>query len=83
MDTRKDHLDPLALAEEVRAAKLPPVSERRSVRDAAGVTVREAAAAIGVSPMTFLRWEHGEATPRRRHAAAYASLLAALRDAVA
>ncbi len=83
MPSRYADLDLTQLAQEVRSAQLPPVPERQRIRAAARVTVREAAAAVGVAPMTFLRWEHGTSTPRRRHALAYVRLLAALRSAVA
>ncbi len=82
MSTTLQHVDLPQLAEEVRAAQLPPVAERQRIRRTAGVTVREAAAAVGVSPMTLLRWEHGTRCPRRRHALAYGRLLAALDAAV-
>ncbi len=74
--------DLIPLAQEVRAAQLPPVAERRRIRSSAGVPVREAAATLGVAPMTLLRWEHGASTPRRENALAYARLLDALRSAV-
>lgn len=69
------------LAAAVRDARLPDPDTRRSIRETAGVTIREAAAAIGVSPMALHRWERGDARPRRHNAIAYARLLDALRDA--
>ncbi len=82
MSSKSEYLDLRRLAQEVRDAQLPPVPERHRIRSRAGVTVREGAAAVGVAPMTFLRWEHGTSTPRRSHALAYAQFLAALRSVV-
>lgn len=68
------------LLEDVRASRLPPPAERRATRVLANVSLREAGAALGVDPMTVLRWERG-ATPRRDHAIAYGAFLRALREA--
>lgn len=55
--------------------QLPPGPERRRIREAAGVSLRQLAAAIGVSAMAIVRWEQG-ATPRDpAHLRAYGRLL--------
>jgi hypothetical protein len=65
--------------------RLPPASERRRNREAAGVSLRQLAAALppsGVSPMAVLRWEAG-ATPRDpAHVRAYGRLLDELKRLV-
>jgi ApbE superfamily uncharacterized protein (UPF0280 family) len=71
------------LLEQLRSRRrLPPGSERRRIREAAGVSVRRLAAAIpptGVSPMAVVRWEAG-ATPRDpAHLRVYGELLEELR----
>ena len=47
----------------------------RSLRHSAGLSLREVATAVGVSPTTVLRWEDGEARPTGRRALAYAEML--------
>jgi transcriptional regulator with XRE-family HTH domain len=66
----------------IRSARLPEPAERAGVRRAARVSLREAAAVLGVAPMTVLRWERGETTPRRDDAVRYRQLLDALAGAV-
>jgi transcriptional regulator with XRE-family HTH domain len=66
------------LLERVRSRRqLPAPAERRRIRKAAGVSLRDMAAAIGVSHTAVAAWEAG-ATPRE-HRGAYAQLLAELR----
>jgi DNA-binding XRE family transcriptional regulator len=72
-----------ALVTSVRDSRLPSSTERRQTREAAKVTIREAAAALGVSPMTYVRWERDEVQPRREHAVQYRQFLDALRTASA
>jgi transcriptional regulator with XRE-family HTH domain len=67
------------LAERVAAARLPAGPIRRSIRVAAGVTLREMADELGVTPMTVLRWEQG-IEPHRDRAIRYRELLDALRE---
>jgi DNA-binding transcriptional regulator YiaG len=43
--------------------KLPAKSERRRIREAAGVSLRDVALALGVSHTAVQKWEDG-ATPR-------------------
>ncbi len=63
-----------AVARQVRASRLPPLPARRAIRQAAGVSLRMAAQALRVAPMTVARWEAG-ARPRARHAPVYARFL--------
>jgi transcriptional regulator with XRE-family HTH domain len=66
------------LVERIRARRqLPVPRERRAIRERAGVSLREAAAALGVTHAAIWRWERGS-TPRQ-HIAAYAQLLDELR----
>lgn len=76
-----DASTPEGLAALVRGTRLPEPAARRQIREAAGVTLREAAAACGVTPMALLHWERGTVRPRRENAVAYATLLTALRRA--
>lgn len=64
-----------ALAERVRAARLPEPGERARIRSQAGVTLRDFAQTLKVSQMTMSRWERGEAEPRLEMRVAYALLL--------
>jgi hypothetical protein len=72
-----------ALLEQLRARRrLPPTAERRRIREAAGVSLRQLAAAIppdGVSPMAIVRWEAGAQPKDPAHARAYNYLLEELR----
>jgi transcriptional regulator with XRE-family HTH domain len=45
------------------------------LRLSAGLSIREVAEAIGVSPTAVWRWERGERAPRGAAAAAWAQLL--------
>jgi transcriptional regulator with XRE-family HTH domain len=66
------------LLERVRSRrKLPVAAERRRIREHAGVSLRDVAAALGVSHTAVASWESG-ATPRD-HRAAYAHLLEELK----
>ena len=66
------------LVERIRSRReLPDAAERRRIRIAAGVSLRDVAAAVGVSHTAVATWEAG-ATPRE-HRAAYVRLLDELR----
>jgi DNA-binding transcriptional regulator YiaG len=71
----------MALAEEVRAAQLPPPAVRRRIRSDARVSLAEMAAELQVSAVTVHRWEQGVFEPRRDKAIAYRNLLEELREA--
>nr|WP_221374436.1 helix-turn-helix transcriptional regulator [Actinoplanes polyasparticus] len=67
-----------SLVDRLRANRLPPPAERRSIRRRAGASLEQVAAAIGVQKMTVSRWERGTREPWPRHLAAYICLLEAL-----
>ena len=72
-----------ALLEELRSRRqLPIPAERRRIREAAGVSLRQLAAAIppdGVSAMAIVRWETGAQPRDPAHLRAYGRLLDELR----
>lgn len=57
---------------------LPPPVLRRALREAAGLTQEDLAAALGVSRAALSRWETGSRKPRRYNQADYAAVLARL-----
>lgn len=63
-----------------RARRLALTGEGRQIREAAGVSLRELAAAINppVSQATLQRWETGSSRPTPEHALAWARALARL-----
>ena len=67
-----------ALLERVRARRLPPPAERRRLREAAGLSLRDVGEAVGVSHAAVSRWERG-AHPRSS-IGSYAELLAGLQE---
>jgi DNA-binding XRE family transcriptional regulator len=71
------------LVTRIRDSRLPSPTSRRQTREAAEVTIREAAKELDVAPMTFLRWERGEVQPRRANAIIYRQFLDALSEAMA
>jgi DNA-binding transcriptional regulator YiaG len=74
--------DPVAeLAARVRAAQLPPPATRRRIREEAGLSLRQVAAALEVDVNTLHRWERGSSQPRHRHAVRYRHLLDVLDEA--
>lgn len=66
------------LAASVAASQLPPPPKRKRIREDAGVSLREAARAIGVAPTSLSDWEDGVRAPRRENAMKYRALLDAL-----
>ncbi|MFD9293195.1 helix-turn-helix domain-containing protein [Streptomyces sp. NPDC060030] len=56
-------------------APLPSPKERRRLREAKGLSERQVAAAVGVTPATVRAWETGRAGPRGRRRAAYTRLI--------
>lgn len=69
------------LAEFVRAARLPSTAERKRIRKAAGVSLREAGEAVGVTGETIWNWENDQYGPSRKNAVLYRKLLEALAQA--
>lgn len=68
------------LVERVKASTLPDAVDRRRIRERAGLSLREIGEALGVDPVTVLRWERG-VQPTRSHAIAYRELLDAIAEA--
>jgi DNA-binding transcriptional regulator YiaG len=60
---------------------LPAPSERRAIRERAGVTLQVAATGVGVNVNTFLDWERGLHQPRVSAEYRYRKLLAACSQA--
>ncbi len=80
MDTQTVTNEREALIAQLRARrKLPVATERRRIREAAGVSIRQLAAALGVSAMAPVRWEQGAFPRDPVHAQAYSQLLDELR----
>jgi DNA-binding transcriptional regulator YiaG len=73
-------LDLASVVERVRRTRLPDTPSRRAIRETAGVTIREMAILVGVSPMSVCRWERGT-TPAPGRAAKYREVLDALKEA--
>jgi transcriptional regulator with XRE-family HTH domain len=70
------------LLDQVRARRrLPPPEERRSIREQAGVSLRDVAEALGVSHTAVRSWECGRIP--REHRASYAQLLEELKRVAA
>lgn len=69
----------MGLVEQLAASQLPSPTRRRSIRLEAKASLRDVAAELGVTPTTVMRWERGEAEPRRSRATAYRHLLDALK----
>lgn len=61
---------------------LPPTETRRALRDAMGLTLKEAALEVGVSARTYLRWEWGDTNPSPRNHRKYQQQLQQWQDAV-
>lgn len=74
----------MSLADMIRAAQLPAPAVCRRIREDAGAALRDIAeemAARGqpVTPTAVMRWEHGDAVPRRDKAIIYRTILDELR----
>jgi transcriptional regulator with XRE-family HTH domain len=64
------------LIEKVRTRRqLPPPDERRQIRERADVSLRDVAAAVGVSHAAVFAWEQGSRPRDPEHLQAYARLL--------
>ena len=64
---------------QLQASRLPSPAIRRDIRLSAGVSCRQLALLVGVTPMTVIRWEKG-ATPHTEHAIRYREVLDALQS---
>ncbi|MFJ8584121.1 telomere-associated protein Tap [Streptomyces sp. NPDC093595] len=69
-----------ALLEQAAQDPLPEPSERRRLREAAGLSQDQVAQALSVRRETVTSWETGRTDPRPPKRAAYARLLSALAD---
>ncbi|MFI0898337.1 telomere-associated protein Tap [Streptomyces sp. NPDC020983] len=67
-----------ALLEQVPSDDLPPPAERRRLREAAGLSQAQVAAALGTRREAVGNWEGGKTEPRAPQRAAYARLLEGL-----
>lgn len=67
-----------ALLKKVAQRDLPPVEERRRLREAAGLSQEQLAKALKSRRETIGNWEAGLTEPRPPRRAAYARLLEAL-----
>lgn len=77
---------PETVADQIRSRlrirhELPSPSERRKLRDTAGLTQQELADAIGVTRAAISQWEAGTRTPRGSLLDRYVDAIRALRDA--
>jgi DNA-binding transcriptional regulator YiaG len=71
------------LLERVRSQrKLPPEAKRKQIREAANVTLRDVAGALGVSHTCVRKWERGS-MPREPVRSNYARLLEELKRVAA
>ena len=79
-----EHNDTLELALETARIResLPSPAKRRLLRESAGITQAELAAAIGVQAPAVSRWETGQRHPSKPYAIAYATALARLVEEV-
>ena len=71
------------LLQKVRSRRqLPPPNECRQIRIDAGISLREVAAAVGVSHAAIVSWERGSRPRDSEHAASYSRLLTELQRSV-
>lgn len=76
-------IDPIAeLVASLLAGRLPEPKRCKEIRERAGVALRPAAKAVGVTPWALSQWERGVNKPTPEHAARYARLLAELERVV-
>ena len=61
---------------------LPPPTERRTLRELAGLSAQDLAVVLGVNASTVLRWETGERMPKGRNLTDYLRVLATMRRQV-
>jgi DNA-binding transcriptional regulator YiaG len=66
-----------------KARQLAVSGEAQKIRDAAGLSLRDIAAAVGVSQTTVWRWERGAQAPHGPGATAWALLLRDLQEQAA
>jgi transcriptional regulator with XRE-family HTH domain len=59
----------------IQVRRLATSGEAKAIREEAGLSIREVADAIDVSPSGLFRWENGKRTPRGEAAVRYAKFL--------
>jgi transcriptional regulator with XRE-family HTH domain len=64
----------------VTERELPPPALRRALRKACGVSLRQMAEPLGVTPTTILNWELGRRYPQPSKLPGYAAALRLLRE---
>ncbi|MEV5526377.1 helix-turn-helix transcriptional regulator [Streptomyces prunicolor] len=62
---------------------LPAPEQRRSIREAVGISQQELADIVGVSRQAVTAWEAGDRYPRKAQLARYVEALTALKAAAA
>lgn len=60
--------------------ELPAPAERKAVREAAGLTLAQVGAAVGVTPQAVALWESGRRTPQGARLSKYAEAIHAMRE---
>ena len=76
---REPTSQPLDLLASVHARReLPPPVMRRAIRQAAGVSLRGMAGAVGVTPQAVAFWERDERTPTGDRLVRYVEVLSSL-----
>jgi DNA-binding transcriptional regulator YiaG len=63
--------------------ELPPPAVRRALRKAAGASLADVAAVVGVTDTAVAYWETGARSPRARNLETYLEVLRAFRQVVA
>lgn len=70
-----------ALLEDVTLLRqLPPVSERRAIRQQAGLSLDTVAAVIGCSRQAVMNWERGRSEPQGLNRIRYLDILTRLAE---
>jgi DNA-binding transcriptional regulator YiaG len=70
-----DHVNAKQTLKLVEARRLAASGEGKAVREGAGLSLHEVAAAISLSVSGLFRWENGERIPRGERAVAWAEFL--------
>jgi DNA-binding transcriptional regulator YiaG len=70
-----DHVNAKQALALVWLRQLAASGEAKAIREQAGLSIREQAAAIDASPSALFRWENGERIPRGDAAVRYAKFL--------
>ena len=70
-----DHVNAKQTLKLVRARRLAATGEGKTIREAAGLSLREVAATVDLSASALFRWENGERVPRGERAVAWAEFL--------